>query len=489
MPVSLNEPDDLTLINLERVAVKGEKIRFGETAIRTISASNKAFLEYVNARPNEFIYGTTSDYGPNAKNRINDKERQRLKKIGVPFLGLSFGDENLPESAVRSMVFAILGLFLRGGSAVSPKTARALAKRLDGPMPKIPAGGLTSPGEILPLFYLLRAFPELVDEPLCASSGNTAFCSVGLAGIDAITTQRRLTLAQKVFALSFEAIQAPLEHIDPALKPLWNDPYEAVAIDNLSHCLKGPLINRRPFQAPVSYRILPRILGQALRASERLYRCSEESLQSMVSNPMFFTTGIGSKVETISTGGYHNARIPQALDGVSMSWVDLAELARRHIIKLHKGPVSKLPDRLVRLGDHYRAGRTTSYLEFVPADFVDQMRRLSEPTLLLAAEAGASEQDDINANGYIACRNQRQVAYLFDRIMAVLGGVASHALDIQDRQAPLELANFVAEIRKYFPPVTKKRIIGNSAARLAHRMSDAIDNGNSVMTETITNRV
>ncbi len=51
MPVSLNEPDDLTLINLERVAVKGEKIRFGETAIRTISASNKAFLEYVSARP------------------------------------------------------------------------------------------------------------------------------------------------------------------------------------------------------------------------------------------------------------------------------------------------------------------------------------------------------------------------------------------------------------------------------------------------------
>ena len=101
MPVSLNEPDDLTLINLERVAVKGEKIRFGETAIRTISASNKAFLEYVSARPNEFIYGTTSDYGPNAKNRINDKERQRLKKIGVPFLGLSFDDKTSRNQLVR----------------------------------------------------------------------------------------------------------------------------------------------------------------------------------------------------------------------------------------------------------------------------------------------------------------------------------------------------------------------------------------------------
>ncbi len=56
MPVSLNEPDDLTLINLERVAVKGQKIRFGKTAIRTISDSNKAFREYVSARPNEFYF-------------------------------------------------------------------------------------------------------------------------------------------------------------------------------------------------------------------------------------------------------------------------------------------------------------------------------------------------------------------------------------------------------------------------------------------------
>ena len=80
MPVSLNEPDDLTLINLERVAVKGEKIRFGETAIRTISASNKAFLEYVSARPNEFIYGTTSDYGPNTKTGSTTKNDSGSKR-------------------------------------------------------------------------------------------------------------------------------------------------------------------------------------------------------------------------------------------------------------------------------------------------------------------------------------------------------------------------------------------------------------------------
>ncbi|SVE23103.1 uncharacterized protein METZ01_LOCUS475957, partial [marine metagenome] len=244
--------------------------------------------------------------------QISAKERKRLKELGMPFIGLSFGDDYLPETKVRAMVFAILALFLRGGAAVSKKFAQDLAKALDGDMPKIPAGGLTSPGEILPLFYLMRLMPSPSENQLQASGGNTACCSVGMASIAAIEANRRLIVAQKAFALSYDAMQAPLEHIDPGLKLLWGDPYEARAIDNLSALLKGTQNeNRRPFQAPVSYRILPRLLGQALRASQRLSTTSEESLQSMVSNPIFFPRGSGSKVEAISTGGDHNSLLPQ----------------------------------------------------------------------------------------------------------------------------------------------------------------------------------
>ena len=486
MTVLLNGIQDLSLSNLERIADGHEKVRFGGPALANLHRAHTEFRQFVKDHPRQFIYGVTSDYGPNAKRQISAKERKRLRELGMPFIGLSFGDDYLPETKVRAMVFAILALFLRGGAAVSKKFAQDLAKALDGDVPRIPAGGLTSPGEILPLFYLMRLMPSPSENQLQASGGNTACCSVGMASIAAIEANRRLIVAQKAFALSYDAMQAPLEHIDPGLKPLWGDPYEARAIDNLSALLKGTQNeNRRPFQAPVSYRILPRLLGQALRASQRLSTTSEESLQSMVSNPIFFPRGSGSKVEAISTGGYHNSLLPQALDGMAMSWVDLAEVARRHIIKLHKGPVSHLPDRLVRDGDTFRTGRTTSYIEFVAADFIDEMRRWAEPSLLSAGEPGASEQDDINAMGYIACRNEARVAVLFDRVMALLAGVSSHALDVCSRAVPTNLDEFAQEIRRDFPPVSKKRELGKSAEKLTNRLTAAIQHGDSVLTKYI----
>ena len=121
--------------------------------------------------PQQFIYGVTSDYGPNAKRKISAKERKRLKELGMPFIGLSFGDDYLSETKVRAMVFSILALFLRGGAAVTKSIAQDLAKSLDGDMPRIPAGGLTSPGEILPLFYLMRLLPDPSDNQLQASTG------------------------------------------------------------------------------------------------------------------------------------------------------------------------------------------------------------------------------------------------------------------------------------------------------------------------------
>ena len=486
MTVLLNDLHDLTLSNLERVARSREKVRFGRVALNRLTKSHAEFRKHVQDHPKDFIYGVTSDYGPNAHRKLDSTERKRLRELGMPFLGLSFADDFLPETKVRAMVFSILALFLRGGAAVSSNMAQTLAKSLDGDMPRIPAGGLTSPGEILPLFYLMRLLPDTSVNQLQASTGNTACCSVGMAGIAAIEADRRLIVAQKAFALSYDAMRAPLEHIDPALKSLWGDPFEGRAIDNLSALLKGTAKdNRRAFQAPVSYRILPRLLGQGLRSSQRLSDTSENSLQSMISNPMFFSLGCGTKVEAISTGGYHNSLVPQALDGMSMSWVDLADIARRHIIKLHKGAVSQLPDRLVRDGDTFRSGRSTSYMEFVVTDFIDEMRRWAEPSLLSAGEPGASEQDDINTMGYIACRNEARVAVLFDRVMALLAGVASHALDVSGRTIPVGLDGFTQEIRRYFPPVTRKRELGKSAEELTRSLTASIRNGDTVLTAPV----
>jgi histidine ammonia-lyase len=485
MIVVLNAAENFNLETLERVAIRGEPAAFGSEALAAIAAANQAFKAYLEANPETFVYGVTSDFGPHARDRLDPETRRQRRSLGVPFLGLSFGDGSLGEAQVRGMIFAILALFLRGGAAVTPETAEALARALSGPLPKIPDAGLTSPGEMMPMFYLYRAIPELVSGGQQASAGNTAASSVGMAGVAAIGAQRRMALAHKIFALSAEAMMAPLEHYDPALKSLWGDPYEAAALDIIGHWLDGvPTEGRRPFQAPVSYRVLPRLAGQSGRAISTLALTVERSLKAMVSNPMFISEGLGNgRARAISTGGYHNAPLAQALDGVSASWVDLASLAHRHMVKLHRGAVSRLPDRLLPDGELYWTGRSTTYMEFLPNDMIDEMRRWAEPALLSPADPGASLQDDVSAPGLIACRNEVRVALLFDRVMAVLAAIAVHALTVTGRPPPPRLEAFCAAIGADFPPITEKRLLGEDVGRLALALTEAVEQGNDLLTD------
>jgi len=477
MTVVLAERGSFTLEALARVALGGERVRLDQTALARIEATHQAFAGYVAANPKRFIYGVTSDYGPRARVRLDAEERARLKSLGMPFLGLSYGDGELPESAVRAIVFALLALVSHGGTAVSARQARAVARSLDGAMPRIPAGGLTSPGEMMALFYLYRALPGLVEGELRASGGNSALVSAGLGSLAAIHARRRLTLATRVLALSWDAFRAPLDHLDPALKRLWGDPHEGRAIDALNHWLAGASRDGlRPFQAPVSYRILPRVMGQAERAVAGLEEVAEDALQGLVSNPTFVPPDAkGRGARTLSTGGFHDALTPQALDGASAAWVDLAALAHRHIVKLHKGGVSQLPDRLLPEGVHYRSGRSTTYLEFVPNDWIDEMRRWAQPALLSPGEPGASDQDDVSAPGFIAWRNQARVAVLLDRVLAVLAATASQALQVTGRAPPRRLRPLLAEIRASFPPVTRRRVLGRDVGRLAEALTAAIE--------------
>jgi histidine ammonia-lyase len=288
MSVLFEELADFNLETLARVALGGEGVRLGAAACARMEAARAAYEAWLAANPGRFVYGVTSDFGPHAARRLTAEERRRLRRLGMPFLGLSIGQGTLPEAGVRAMVVALLALFFRGGPAAGAATVEALCRALDGPMPKIPDAGLTSPGEMLAMFYLYQAIPALIEDEGQASAGNSAAVSVGLAGVAAIGAKRRLELAVQALALSYEAFRAPLEHLDPALAGLWGDPFEAAALARLGGCLEGaPTAGRRAYQAPVSYRILPRILGQALRAAARLEETVEASLQAMASNPMF----------------------------------------------------------------------------------------------------------------------------------------------------------------------------------------------------------
>jgi len=98
----------------------------------------------------------------------------------------------------------------------------------------------------------------------------------------ALRSRHRLESAQAVCALSIEAFGAPLGAYDAALDDLWGDAHEAAVLRALRRHLDGAGTDGRRFhQAPVSYRIIPRVLGQAHRVVAAVEKAAATALRAV----------------------------------------------------------------------------------------------------------------------------------------------------------------------------------------------------------------
>jgi histidine ammonia-lyase len=204
----------------------------------------------------------------------------------------------LPDRVVRAIVLARLTNFLEGNAATTPRMALAVAAMLDGgPMPMVPSCGQGGAGEILALYPLFAELSTRFDLEIKERGSliNGSPCAAALVADAALAARRRVRLAENVFALSIEAFRAPLEHYDPALDALWGDEHEAAALRGLREFLASAGTGRRNYQAPVSYRIVPRILGHAHRALASAERAATVSLASVSDNPVYIPPTTGTR--------------------------------------------------------------------------------------------------------------------------------------------------------------------------------------------------
>ena len=232
----------------------------------------------------------------------------------------------------------------------------------------MPARGNGGAGEIIALGHLFGGMAELeLEEKESVALANGSPASAALVADAAIAARGRLRLAEEVLALSAEALRAPLEAYAPELEELWGDEHEAAALRRLRELLSGGAEERRAFQAPVSYRILPRVLGQAHRALAEAERAATVSLSEVSDNPIFVPPSESSPAGRIlSNGSFHNARAPAALDSLAGVWADLCQLAERHTHRLRVDP-----DGLA--GPDVRPSPVT-YLQMVQVAYTEEER-------------------------------------------------------------------------------------------------------------------
>jgi len=475
LTVILNQRSDVNLTSFYRVAWQRESVRLGEAAMRRIAACRLAFLELIEKDPTVVIYGVTTAMGERAHQRLTREEREQHARIKPFPAATSFGDY-LPDRVVRGIVFARLTNFIEGHAATTPRIAEAVARMLDGdPMPAVAASGQGGAGEILALYPLFAELSKRFDLEV-KERGSLINGSPGAAALvadAAIAARRRLQLALETFALSIEAFRAPIEHYDEALETLWGDEDEAAVLRSLRGYL-GAVSGRRNYQAPVSYRIVPRVLGHAQRAVAGAERAARVSLSSVSDNPVYLPPDEAHPYgRCLSTGGYHNAMVAPALDDLAGIWADLCLLCDRHSGKLLNGPVSHLPDQLLvgrRPGQSDGRGNV-GYIPMAANGYIEQAKGAAQRTFIPSSDSYASGQDDVATPCFLAWSKEARAGRCLDASLAMLAVVASQALFVTGREAPLPLQPFMELIRAHVAPVVEDRLLGPELNRLSEAIT------------------
>ncbi len=464
MTLVLESRRDITLDAVYRVAWQGEGVRFHETARAAMGTARRAFLRLLDGDPDLVVYGVTSGYGQMAHLRFTPEARRAHARQPPVALAASFG-EPLPERVARGIVLARLANFVEGHAAITPELAVAVAALLDGgPLPPVPALGNGCPGEILALGHLfvpLAGRFELAEKD-CIALVNGSPCASALVADAVLAARRRLALAIEVFALSAEALQAPLTHFDPALDALWEDPHEAAVLRALRGWLDGAGSARRPYQAPVSWRILPRVLGQAARALAQAEEVAVISLRAVSDNPVFIPPDEAHPLGRVfSNGGYHNAKAYPALDNLAAAWADLTLLCDRQATKMMDPRTSHLPDFLASAEGGY-----PGCLGFAAAAYAEQARHAAARSFLPGSEGGGFGQNDVAVPTFFSWRREAEAGRCLDAGLAILASIASQALQVSRRPAPGPLAPLLEEVRAAVPPLRESRMLGGEVAGL-----------------------
>ncbi len=463
MTLILRSRAEITLDAYYRVAWRGEDLRLHVDALTRMAACREGFLGLIDSDEEAFIYGVTSGYGQNAHIRFSREERKRHARRPPLAAMASFG-EPLPERVARGIVLARLANFVDGHAAITPALAEAVAGLLGaGKLPPVPALGNGCPGEILALSHLLGPLAEGFElgEKDSLSLVNGSPCAAALLADAVLAARRRLGLAVAVFALSIEAFQAPLEAYDPVFEELWEDRHEAAVLAELRAWLEGAAAARRPFQAPVSWRILPRVLGQARRALAEAEAVAAISLRAVSDNPVYIAPDAANpRGRVLSNGGYHNAKAYPALDGLAAVWADLALLCDRQASKLLDANVSLLPAQL-RDGEGYMG-----CLGFTAVAYAEQARHAAQRSFLPGSEGGGFGQNDVPVPSFQAWRKEAEAGRCLDANLAILAAISSQALHVTGRQAPPRLGPLLAEVRGVMPPMTGQRPPGPEAEGL-----------------------
>jgi histidine ammonia-lyase len=422
--VVVSQAADVDLEAVRRVAWHGEAVEIAPEALARIRDRRREFESFVEANGDAHLYGITTSHHFGAKTLLSEAARAEYHRH-LPNTPPALGPA-LPDRMTRAIILARLATFVDGHSGVRAGTVAAVAAMLDRPLPYVPERGHGDPGEIILLGHVFRGLERSVDFGVGGAMPliNGSPCAAAALADVVLAAEHRLSVAESVLALAAEAIRAPLAHYDAAFERLWGDPFEAAALRRGRELLEGGCAERRPYQAPVSFRIAPRMLGWLGRLQAQGEECATISLRAMTDNPTFvFPEERPPHGAVLSNGSYHNALAAPMINSFARAWADLAQLAAHQVQRLVEAPEGLLATEA--------DSRLTS-LYMTQTGWAEEARQAAQPTLISLGGVGPTEA---SSPGLLAWRLANEAGGALDVCLATLAIVAGHTIEQAGRRA------------------------------------------------------
>ena len=469
MTVTLARRADISLETFARVAWQGEGVAVAPEALRVVARRREEFLALVATDPARKLYGVNVHAG-DGSDRLMTEAEQRDYARGL-HSATSFGPA-LPRRVVRGIVFARLANMVEGHAAVTPELVQVVAARLDGrELPAVPRLGNGGSGEILALGWLFEDVPQElqlgVKEGMALING--APCAPALLADALLCAERTLAVAVNALCLAVAAYGVAPGTYDERLEELWGDPFQSVALGAIRRAIAGgappPGSGAHP-QPPVSFRILPRVLGNANRLLAAARDAAEIALPAVSDNPVFFfgsegDDGSGDLGDVVSNGGFHNGAAPACMDGLSFALADLAQLAQHQLQRLQTSREAMPGLDSLALGT----------LQMVGAGYAEEARSAVVPSLLPLPGFG---HNDVPAPSFHAWNRCERVRGFVVDSLTCLAVMAAQSFARTGRSFPVALEEFGSLVLEECPPVVERRSVGVELERLALRLGGGI---------------
>lgn len=463
MTVALARRADIDLAAFRRAAWEDEPVSIDAGALAEVDRRRRQFLQFIADHPDRRFYGVNVHAGDGSDRPLTEAD-QRDYARGMQS-AVAFGPESLPRRVVRGIVLARLSNMIEGHAAVRSDLVEAVAAQLDGrPLPAVPRYGHGGSGEIVALGWVfgdLGSELELqVKESMALINGSP--CGSALIADATLVSEHVVARAEAVFGLAAAAFGVSPEIYHERLDELWGDPHQARALKLLREQLGGagaPGDDEHP-QPPVSFRILPRVLGNAHRVVAQGREVAETALRAVSDNPTFLFDDDGA-LDIVSTGGFHSGTAAPSIDALTATLADFTQLAQH---ELHRLQTSR--HALPRF-DSTNLG----ILQMAASGYAEEARGACVPTLL---GLGGWGQNDVPSPAFIAHNRFDRVQGFVLGSLACLAAIAGQSFAQTARQPPPALAPLLDTVLELCPLIEQRRSLGPDLAALAQMLGEGI---------------